>query len=273
MEALQEEAKHKAEFDERMLALKETKAMKELLAEEKEIMMIPTKDMDEDQLAWWKETKDNSMTRKRLLRQGRGESGGGASTPTKSSTLSPRSPKRRAPPPSRPSSSPIAAIASPVLLSPILARPPLSPRAIPCASASPVLLNSVVPGAAGEDPLRRLLGREADGGVRLQEQRAAQERRRWRRRCQSGAQQRETLRRPPETEVARRGLRSPKIDGGKEQEYGSSPPPNSPIILPWRPAATGDNHFQAHHLHQRRCCCAPGLLSVMPANYLIQKTI
>jgi hypothetical protein len=81
VEAWREEAKRKAEFDERMLALKETKAMKELLAEEKEIMMIPTKDMDEDQLAWWKETKDNSMTRKRLLRQGRGESGGGASTP------------------------------------------------------------------------------------------------------------------------------------------------------------------------------------------------
>ena len=78
---MREEAKRKAEFDERMLALKETKAMKELLAEEKEIMMMPTKDMDEDQLAWWKETKEDIMTRKRLLRQGRGASGGGASTP------------------------------------------------------------------------------------------------------------------------------------------------------------------------------------------------
>ncbi|KAK1644031.1 hypothetical protein QYE76_061836 [Lolium multiflorum] len=81
VEARREEAKRKAEFDERMLALKKTKAMKELLAEEKEIMMMPTKDMNEDQLTWWKETKEDSMMRRRLLRQGRGASGGGASTP------------------------------------------------------------------------------------------------------------------------------------------------------------------------------------------------
>ena len=81
VEARREEAKAKAELDGRMLALKEAKAMKELLAEEKEIMMMPTKDMDEDQLAWWKETKADIMTRKRLMRQGRGASGGGASTP------------------------------------------------------------------------------------------------------------------------------------------------------------------------------------------------
>jgi hypothetical protein len=34
--------------------------------------MMPTKDMDEDQLAWWKETKEDIMKRKRHLCQGRG---------------------------------------------------------------------------------------------------------------------------------------------------------------------------------------------------------
>ncbi|KAK1682360.1 hypothetical protein QYE76_043208 [Lolium multiflorum] len=81
VEAPREEAKRKDKFDERMLALKETKAMKEFLAEEKEIMLMPTKDMNEDQLAWWKVTRADIMTRKRLLCQGRGASGGGASTP------------------------------------------------------------------------------------------------------------------------------------------------------------------------------------------------
>jgi hypothetical protein len=81
VEAPREEDKRKAKFDERMLALKETKAMKELLAEEKEIMMMPTKDMDEDQLAWWKETNADIMVRKMLVHQGRGASGGGTSTP------------------------------------------------------------------------------------------------------------------------------------------------------------------------------------------------
>ena len=79
VEARQEEAKVKAELDGTMLALKEAKAMKELLAKEKEIMMISSKDMDEDQLAWWKETKEDIMERKRPLRQGRGASGGVAS--------------------------------------------------------------------------------------------------------------------------------------------------------------------------------------------------
>nr|XP_051201688.1 uncharacterized protein LOC127315224 [Lolium perenne] len=37
--------------------------------------------MDEDQLAWWKETNADIMARKMLARQGRGASGGGASTP------------------------------------------------------------------------------------------------------------------------------------------------------------------------------------------------
>lgn len=78
-----QEAKCKVELDERMLTLKEANALKELLAEEKEIMMS-TKDMDDDQLAWWKEIKVDIMERKRLLRQGRG----GASTPRGESPMS-----------------------------------------------------------------------------------------------------------------------------------------------------------------------------------------
>jgi hypothetical protein len=46
-----EDAKAKAELESRMIALQEAKAMKELLAEEREIMMMRTDDMDEDQLA------------------------------------------------------------------------------------------------------------------------------------------------------------------------------------------------------------------------------
>ena len=74
VEARREDAKRKAELDARMLALKETKAMKELLAEEKEIMMMNTEDMDEDQLVWWKETKADIMTRKLQARQARAAS-------------------------------------------------------------------------------------------------------------------------------------------------------------------------------------------------------
>ena len=73
VEARREDAKRKSELDARMIALKETKAMKELLAEE-EIMMMNTKDMDEDQLAWWKETKADIMTRKLQARQARAAS-------------------------------------------------------------------------------------------------------------------------------------------------------------------------------------------------------
>ena len=62
-----EDAKHKADLDERMVKLKKAKAWKELMAEEKEHMMMSTKDMDEDQLTWWKETNAEIMERKRLL--------------------------------------------------------------------------------------------------------------------------------------------------------------------------------------------------------------
>jgi hypothetical protein len=75
VEARREEAKHKADMEERMLKLKEAKAWKEIMAEEKEHMMMCKKDMDEDQLAWWKETKarwketkEDIAERKRLLR-------------------------------------------------------------------------------------------------------------------------------------------------------------------------------------------------------------
>ena len=37
------------------------------MAEEKEHMMMPTKDMDEEQLNWWKEMKAEIMERKKLL--------------------------------------------------------------------------------------------------------------------------------------------------------------------------------------------------------------
>ena len=47
-----------------MLAPKEAKAMKELLAEEKDLMMMSTNEMDEDQLTWWKEMKADIKERK-----------------------------------------------------------------------------------------------------------------------------------------------------------------------------------------------------------------
>ena len=40
------------------------------MAEEKEHIMISSKDMDEDQLTWWKEYKEDIAERKRLLRVG-----------------------------------------------------------------------------------------------------------------------------------------------------------------------------------------------------------
>ena len=77
LEARREDAKRKAEMEERMIKLKEAKAWKELMAEEKEHMMMSRKDMDEEQLAWWKEYKENIAERKRLLR---GAGGGASST-------------------------------------------------------------------------------------------------------------------------------------------------------------------------------------------------
>nr|XP_051221656.1 uncharacterized protein LOC127339901 [Lolium perenne] len=59
------------ELDMKMIAAKEAKAMKELLAEEREIMMMRTDGMDEDQLAWWKETKADIIARQKAARQAR----------------------------------------------------------------------------------------------------------------------------------------------------------------------------------------------------------
>lgn len=67
LEARREDAKRKADLEERMLKIKEAKAWKELMAEEKEHMMMCTKDMDEAQLTWWKEYKADIVERKRLL--------------------------------------------------------------------------------------------------------------------------------------------------------------------------------------------------------------
>ena len=65
VEARREEAKrkakeraHKADLEERMIKIKEAKAWKEPMVEEKEHMMMSKKDMDEDQLQWWKDYKE-----------------------------------------------------------------------------------------------------------------------------------------------------------------------------------------------------------------------
>ncbi|XP_051228240.1 uncharacterized protein [Lolium perenne] len=74
-----EDAKLKAELDMKMIALKEAKAMKELLAEERDIMMMRTDGMDEDQLAWWNETKADIIARKKAAREARAASAQGES--------------------------------------------------------------------------------------------------------------------------------------------------------------------------------------------------
>ncbi|CAM0885327.1 unnamed protein product [Alopecurus aequalis] len=68
VEARREEAKRKADLEERMIKVKEAKAWKELMVEEKEHMMMSKKDMDEDQLAWWKEYKEDIAERTRIFR-------------------------------------------------------------------------------------------------------------------------------------------------------------------------------------------------------------
>jgi hypothetical protein len=52
--------------------------MKQLLAEEVEIMMMNTKDMNEQQLKWWKEASAEIIDRRRLAREE--ASGGGSVT-------------------------------------------------------------------------------------------------------------------------------------------------------------------------------------------------
>lgn len=67
VEAKREEAKRKAELEERMIKLKEAKVWKELMVEEKEHMMMSKKDMDQDQLQWWKDYKEDIAERKRMF--------------------------------------------------------------------------------------------------------------------------------------------------------------------------------------------------------------
>ncbi|XBJ07064.1 hypothetical protein VPH35_012640 [Triticum aestivum] len=68
IEAKREEAKRKADLEERMIKIKEAKVWKELMVEEKEHMMMSKKDMDEDQLQWWKDYKEDIAERKRMFR-------------------------------------------------------------------------------------------------------------------------------------------------------------------------------------------------------------
>uniref|UniRef100_A0ACD5WZM5 Uncharacterized protein n=1 Tax=Avena sativa TaxID=4498 RepID=A0ACD5WZM5_AVESA len=63
-----EDRARKADLEERMLAMKEAKAWKELMVEEREHMMMSKKDMDEEQLAWWKDYKEDIAARKRMFR-------------------------------------------------------------------------------------------------------------------------------------------------------------------------------------------------------------
>ncbi|KAE8776209.1 putative methionyl-tRNA synthetase [Hordeum vulgare] len=51
-----------------MIKVKEAKTWKKLMVEEKEHMMMSKKDMDEDQLMWWKEYKEDTAERKRIFR-------------------------------------------------------------------------------------------------------------------------------------------------------------------------------------------------------------
>ncbi|KAE8794998.1 putative methionyl-tRNA synthetase [Hordeum vulgare] len=68
VEAKREKAKRKADLEERMIKVKEVKVWKELMVEEKEHMMMSKKDMDQEQLQWWKDYKEDIAERKRIFR-------------------------------------------------------------------------------------------------------------------------------------------------------------------------------------------------------------
>ncbi|KAE8779928.1 DNA mismatch repair protein Msh6-1 [Hordeum vulgare] len=68
VEAKREEAKCKSDLEERMIKVKEAKVWKELMVEEKEHMTMYKKDMDEEQLQWWKDYKEDIAERKRIFR-------------------------------------------------------------------------------------------------------------------------------------------------------------------------------------------------------------
>ena len=65
-------------MEEMRINVKKTKAMKQLLVEEREIMMINTKDMNDQQMEWWKEASADIMERQRIAREE--ASGGGSVT-------------------------------------------------------------------------------------------------------------------------------------------------------------------------------------------------
>nr|XP_051197049.1 uncharacterized protein LOC127310409 [Lolium perenne] len=69
VEANREKARNKAKLDEMRINVKKAIAMKQLLAEEREIMMMNTKDMNEQQLEWWKEASAEITERRRLARE------------------------------------------------------------------------------------------------------------------------------------------------------------------------------------------------------------
>jgi hypothetical protein len=69
LEASREEARSKAKLEETRINVKKDKATKQLLAEEREIMMMNTKDMNEIQLEWWKETTAEITARRRAARE------------------------------------------------------------------------------------------------------------------------------------------------------------------------------------------------------------
>jgi hypothetical protein len=62
-------AKAKAKLEEMRIDVKKAKATKLLLAEEREIMMMNTKEMNEVHMEWWKEASTEITARRRAARQ------------------------------------------------------------------------------------------------------------------------------------------------------------------------------------------------------------
>ncbi|KAK1662945.1 hypothetical protein QYE76_051104 [Lolium multiflorum] len=75
VEAIREEARNKAKLEEMKISVKKTKAMKQGRREGDH--MMSTKDMNEQQIKWWKEATAEIMERLRIAREG---ASGGAST-------------------------------------------------------------------------------------------------------------------------------------------------------------------------------------------------
>ena len=88
VEATREEARLKAELEREKIEVKKAKAMRELLAEERELMMMSTKDMNEAQLAWWKEATAEITERRRVARAK--VSGGSSGTQEDGVSVEPR---------------------------------------------------------------------------------------------------------------------------------------------------------------------------------------